>query len=200
MPTPTDIVNRGLRRVGAARIANMDTDSGKEASVARDVYDEVRQKLLQKNYWTFATKRASLTRSATAPAFGWDYAYIVPADFIRVVSVHPVDDDDTTIPYKLEQQDSDDRVILCNAETCYLKYIYDLEDCNIMSPAFRDALAWGLAVEFSAALSRSSNALQLAAKGYALSLSEARTMNGADNWPERLNEGSWIAERFAELE
>lgn len=55
----TDIGNRALQHVGADRISSFTEDS-KRASEVAFVYDKVRVAELQRNVWTFATRRASL--------------------------------------------------------------------------------------------------------------------------------------------
>lgn len=195
MATSTDIVNIALRRIGANRISSLENDSIKEAIAARDVYDEARRDLLNAHNWNFAIRRIQLTASATVPVFGWDYAYILPEDFIRLISVHPHDNDEATVPYRLEYQTSDDRIIVCNATTVYIRYIFDIQDPNVMSASFRDTLAWQMARELAAALSKSSSAAELADQSYRRALSRAKSIDGVEDYPDRMAEGSWLTER-----
>lgn len=196
MATKTDIVNIALRRIGAERISNLDTDASKAAVAARDLYDEARKDLLNLHNWNFAVKRTSIAKSATAPAFGWDNAYPLPEDHIRLISVHPTDDDLATVEYRLEYQSSDDRVIVSDATSpIYIKYIFDMEDVNLMSAAFRDGLALRLARDLAAALSKSSAAAQLADAAYAKALSRAKSIDGVEDYPDRMADGSWLTAR-----
>ena len=195
MATPTDIVNIALRRCGANRISNLASDASKEGVVARDLYDEARRDLLASHNWNFAVRRASLTVLATEPSFGWDYAYTLPEQFIRLISVHPDDDDDSIIPYKLESMDSEDRVLLCNATTVYIRYIFDEQDPVAMSSGFRDTLAWRLARDFAAALSKSTASAELAEKMHRMTLSRAKSIEGIEDYPERMAEGDWVTAR-----
>lgn len=195
MATPTDIVNVALRRIGANRISSLENDAHKEAVVARDLYHDARRDVLNTHHWNFAIKRAALTVSATAPAFGWDYAFPLPTDFIRLISAHPTDNDDAQMAYKLEYQSSDDRVLLTDSSTVYIKYIWDLEDANLFSAVFRDALAFRLARDFAGALSKSSAAAELADVGYRKALSRAKSIDGIEDWPERMAEGNWVNAR-----
>jgi glutathionyl-hydroquinone reductase len=39
---------------------------------------------LRKHHWNFATGRASLTPSATPPAFGWSTQYPLPDDWLKI--------------------------------------------------------------------------------------------------------------------
>lgn len=201
MATPTDIVNLGLRRIGADRIGDLSSDTSKSARVARDVYDEARRELLASHNWNFATKRKHLQSTVSAdvsdtPTFGWDFAYVLPEDFLRMVSVHPSDSDDASIEYRLEYQEGGDRVLLCNATEVYIRYVHDLEDTVVMSASFRDALAWRLAREFAAALSKSEAAAAGADSSFRRALSRAKAIEGIEDFPDRMAEGDWVSSRF----
>jgi len=197
MTTDTEIVNVALRRIGAARISSLDNDSAKEAVAARDLYHEARRDLLSLHTWNFAIKRRSISASATSPTFGWTYAYEIPEDFIRLISVHPTNDDRTKIEYRLEFQSSLDRIILCDAESpIYIRYIWDLQDPNLMTPTFRDALSLRLARDLAMALSKSAAAADLASRELARVLSRAKSIDGIEDWPEKMDDGSWIKSRF----
>jgi hypothetical protein len=196
MATPTDVVNIALRRIGAARISSLTQDSTKEAVAARDLYDEARRDLLNLHNWNFAIKRESLTASATSPTFGWDYTYPLPYDFIRMVSVHPHDDDNAAIEYRLEFQSGDDRVLLTNSNQIYIRFVFDMEDCNVMSAAFRDTLAWRLARDLAQALAKSTSAAEAADQNYRRVLSRAKSIDGVEDFPEKMADGDWITSRF----
>ena len=100
MPAVTDIVNKSLRMIGATRITSL-TDGSTNANAANDIYTEVRDELLRSHPWNFATKRAKLAQSATTPTFEFDYAYPLPSDWIRTVSVHDNDPRYGTLFYPL---------------------------------------------------------------------------------------------------
>lgn len=199
MSTPTDLCNIALRRIGAAPISgNYLTASGKEAAVARTFYDEARRDCLNLHHWNFAIKRASLTASATSPTFGWDYAYPLPADFIRLVSLHPYDDDMATVDYRLEFQSGDDRVIVTNTNTAYIRYVFDLQDVNVYSAAFRDVLSFRLARDFAGGLNKPIAEKQLTDAAFRKKLSRAKAIDGLSDYPESLAEGDWVTDRWPE--
>lgn len=196
MATPTDIVNIALRRIGANRITDLRKDTNKEAYAARDIYDEARRDMLNMHNWNFAIKRTQLTVSATEPDFGWDYTYPLPEDFIRMIGVHPHDDDDAVIEYRLEFQDGDDRVLVTNTNQVYIRYVFDQEDTHLMSAAFRDSFAWRLARDLAAALSKSTAAMDKADSMYNKTLSRAKSIDGIEDFPEKMADGDWITSRF----
>lgn len=200
MSTPTHLVNRALRYIGKATIADLLTSNGKEASVARQVYDDVRREVLGLGNWWFAERRVQLTASGTTPTTGYDYAYILPDDFIRLVSVHPDDSDESTVPYRLGNQSGDDRVIFTDAVQLYIRYIFDLQDVTVMPPSFQTALAFRLAQSFASAMSASGTTKELTDREWKRVLRQARAIEGAEDYPKRLAEGSWTSGREDEDE
>lgn len=195
MANGTPIVNVALRRCGVTRLISLETDQTTEARIARDVYNEARKSLLNQHTWKFAKKRAQLTASATAPAFGRTYAYILPADFIRLVSIHPNVDDETTCPYKLEYQEGDDRVVLADSATLYAIYIFDLQDADVWSAAFRDLMAFRLTIDIAAGLNRPIDIKQFNDQKFTRLLARAKSIDGMEDFPERMAGGSWTDDR-----
>ena len=87
MASKTEIANRALSKLGQPRVSNIDTTDTKPARIIRDMYDSVRDALLQSYPWNFAVKRVTLAPDATAPAWGWTFAYTPPADFLSIYRV-----------------------------------------------------------------------------------------------------------------
>lgn len=199
MADKTGIVNVALRRAGESRINNLDTDTSKEARAARDLYEEARDDLLRSHPWNFALKRKKLAQLATAPVFGWDYGYGVPADWLRTVSVHPYDGfDDTNCEYRMETQDiagTPTRVLLAHSNQIYLRYVAQIANVSLMTPDFREALAMRLARDLSVALEKSSSAYEMLNKQYKDALSTAKSTDGMEDYPETFREGSWVESR-----
>ena len=195
MSTSTVVTNMALRKIGVTRIRNLSTDNSRAGRTARDVYDDVRRALLGKHSWNFAMRRAQLTASATSPTFGWDYAYPLPDDFVRMVSAHPTDSDDALVPYRLENQSSDDRVLLTQSNQIYIRYVFDLQDVAIMPSYFRDVFAFQMARELAAALNLPLTNIDLSDRAFRKELANAKTIDGQEDWPERMAEGSWVTDR-----
>ncbi len=142
--TKVEIVNRALRKIKQNPIQDLSeqTPAGEAADA---VYDEARQHVLIMAPWTFAVRRAALARLSAAPAFGYDYKYRRPADFLYLVEVFT--DEAGTIPlrdYRLEEDG-----LHSSYDEVYARYVYDLTDPNKMSALFRAALEDYLAYLFA---------------------------------------------------
>ena len=193
MPGVTDVINVALRRIGANAITSL-TDGSNEANVADDVYEGLRDDLLRSNNWNFATKRRKLAQSATAPTFEFDYAYPLPSDWIRTISVHDNDAGYGTILYRMEEVNSQ-RCIVANSDQIYLRYVYKVTDPNKMSADFRDALSYAIARDLSIPLAASNTMFQLMDQKLNQSLSRARSSDGMGGFPEMRPRGSWAKSR-----
>lgn len=77
------IANMAAVLIGERRILTFD-DSGKFAQIMSQQFGFLRDEVLQSHPWVFNKARIALAEDTAAPAFGWDYSYEVPADFLSV--------------------------------------------------------------------------------------------------------------------
>ncbi len=199
MASSTGIVNVALRRLGVARLTSLDTDTTKNAVAARDLYDYLRRDLLKSHTWNFALTRAKLARLSATPVFDYQYAYALPDDFLRLVSVHPATTDESTVEYRLETIEvsgSKRRALMCFAEDVYVRHIFDLEDVNQMPPDFHNLLAFVLTRDLAGALNKSPiSYIELTDQAYRRKLAAAKAADGVEDFPERRHQGSWVHAR-----
>jgi len=192
MPAKVDVVNVGLRKVGGNRITSM-TDGTTNANIASDLYDEVLKDLLCFE-WHFARNRVKLAQSSTTPTFEYDYAYVLPSDWVYTVKVSEDDGGSSSVDYK-EEQVSGQNVILSNYSQLYLVYTYYETNPNLMPPYFRRALEDALAREFSIPIANSnklhSDYIALSSR----SLANAKSKNVNSSSPESRPLGSWHTAR-----
>jgi len=83
--TAIGLCSRALLKIGATPIAAFDEGTA-EAEVAAGLYGPTRDALLSARPWSFATAQATLPRLADAPVADYDYAFQLPADFLRALS------------------------------------------------------------------------------------------------------------------
>lgn len=87
--TKLGIINLALGKMGVAKIVGSLTEDTAERIAATTVYDYVLDQVLEARPWFFARTRTRLYRASITPAFGFNYAYILPSDFIRFVRPEP---------------------------------------------------------------------------------------------------------------
>lgn len=193
MTADTDIINLSLRALGAARITSR-TDGSENANAANDVYDAIRDQALRSANWSFATTRVQLAEVSTAPAFGFDHQFAIPADWLRTVSVQ---DNNDGIGAAIVQEETfnGQRVLLTDSSALYLRYVYRLTDPNLYPADFIIAFAVELAKRLSVAIPASNTIkadLTEEVRGLWLG---SKSSDSQGQTPQRRPRGSWVGAR-----
>ena len=199
--TSTSICNIALARIGAKEITSLENDQSREASLCRRLFHPARRTVLAAHHWNGALRTAQLTADSdiiSATVSQWDYGYPVPDDFIRLVSVHPSNDRNTTCEYFLQNANHADAdlVILADSNQLFINYIFDNIDIPTMSQGFRDVLNFVLSRDLCMALGKSASKFDLSAREYRRALTVAKSIDGMEDYPSRLAEGSWVRSRY----
>ncbi len=195
MPDETDLVNFGLRRIGASIITSL-ADGSPSANAANDVYTEIRDDLLRSHNWNFATKRLKLAQSSTTPIFEFDYGYPLPSDWIRTVSVHDNDAGHGTILYRMEQINGQNSIVTSSDEV-WLRYVFRITDPNLMTADFRMALSYLIAGLLAIPLASSNTLSDRFQKKADSTIARARSSDALGSFPELRPRGSWASSRGA---
>lgn len=189
MASVTGIINVALRQLGATRITSL-TDGSKNANVANDIFEPVRDSFLRSHTWNFATSRVQLAQLSTDPAFGFDNAFQLPADWLRTVSVHDNDAGVGVVPYRIEGDQ-----LHADVEEIYLRYIKKVTDPNAMTPDFREALSYILAERMAIPVAESNTLRELMREGAERYSRLARSADAVEDYPEDFPAGSWVEDR-----
>jgi hypothetical protein len=97
MSNQTDLCNLALAEISDQRITSTSEDSTPARACAL-LFRPTVEAVLMEASWRSARGRQTLVRNATAPEFGWDYSYALPADFMRLVSLNDQSADDNLDP------------------------------------------------------------------------------------------------------
>jgi hypothetical protein len=189
MASVVGICNSALVKMGASRIIQM-TEGSKNANLCNEQYEKVRDDILRSHIWNFAVKRTKLAQLTETPTFGFNYEYQLPADFLRVVSVHPNDSGSGLVAYKIEG-----RKLLTNSTEIYLRYIYQVTDPNDMDALFRETLAYALASDLAIPITQSTTTREQMKDGLKRQLSKAKSIDAIEDYPETEPEPAWVSER-----
>lgn len=141
------IVNKALSLLGATRIAAL-SDSSLEAQSANNVYNESLKSILTECAWKFASKRVLLAKVEKAPAWtkhGMRNYFQLPSDLVAIVEIS-----DPNARWEVEGQ-----MILTDADTLGIEYIYFLTDTSKYPAYFIDAFACKLAADMCYELTNS---------------------------------------------
>lgn len=191
MASNVDICNLALTELGAARITSLSDDT-KQARALNAVFDMKRDDLLTAHPWSFAIKRSQIPASATAPDFGWSYAYPVPSDYMKLVQIGDewtfYDAGDSGALFDVEG-----RAILTNeVSPLKIRYVYRVTNAGLFSPSFVVALAALLRVTICDELSASGTKYQAAVDAYRDAIQKAKRANDIERPPQRVQDTSWV--------
>lgn len=185
MASETEICILALRRLGQeANLTNLD-DNSAYVETAKASFPIVKDALLERHAWNFATTRTRLAKLADKP-IGWDAMYAIPSDCVRVLSVtSEIALDIKTEWDKASQQGYVDasvmsawhtedqwvvemwgphRVIETNIEKPVLKYIRSVRETGLFSPTFTDALVWHLSASLAGPIVKGETGLTVSNK------------------------------------
>lgn len=170
------ICNAALALIGdTARITSIDPPDGSaQAALCALHYARARDIVLEAGQWSFAMRRIP-GESFTSPTSNWAFAYRLPSDSLKIVSVlplglgedYPVTTDvlltqretmtqflstgqsstQSSVPaYQFQLEDNDNStVILSNVDTAEIRYVAKVTDTRKFSNQFTEALTWKLA-------------------------------------------------------
>lgn len=193
MTADVDIVNFSLVALGAKRITSL-TDGSKNANVASAVYELVRDQSLRDHNWGFATRRQQLTRLSAAPVFGFDYQFAFPSDWIRTVSVHDNDAGLGSVEAK-EETNGEQKVLLCNSDQLFMRYIARITDPNLWTPDFIIVFGVDLAKRMAVSIPDSNTIKDDLQRDYDKIVLRTKSTDSTGSSPERRPRGSWANAR-----
>lgn len=112
------VINAALDMLGEQTLASVDDTSTRGLLMAR-MFPQATRWVFEQDSWHFAMKRDALALSASAPAWGYEYYYSLPADCYRAVAVSRsgFEHDDLT-NYRIENG-----YVACDESGVYLRYI-----------------------------------------------------------------------------
>lgn len=198
MATPVDICNMALERLGADRITSLTADGGDEALRCAFHYDNRRQELLRSHPWTCATKRAFLPKLPDEDIFDEKFQYYLPNDFMRLVWIGDLFvgasqyDDEFDDFYQREGD-----ILLTTLDSpLKVRYVFDLENVDVMDELFRFSLSRRMAMEMCEGITQSNTKMREIKDEYRMAISEAKKTNAIERPPQRFAQSSWVTGRL----
>lgn len=188
-----EIANAALTKLGEARILAF-TDDSKPARTLNAIYGRLRDAELSRCRWKFAIKRDTLPALATAPAWGFTYAYQLPSDYLSLVQVNDYYLAPRTPQAPLWTIESGQLLTDLQAPL-RIRYVRRPDSSGAFHPLFVEALACRLAAEAAEALTQSSTKREAMLKDYREAVLEAARVDAMEVPPDVLPWGSWLESR-----
>jgi len=170
-------------------------------------YDHTRQETLREMNWNFALKRAELAASTVTPAFGYDYKYPLPNDFIRLVRVNGYSEDEIPRDRDFSFSVENGAILTGNSLTSggtdsdgnplalRITYIYDITDVSKFDRLFVKLLAHNLAINLAYAVTSKNTKVQSLIDNTNMVRMKAYSVNGQESPIVRKEVSSWNTRR-----
>lgn len=185
MASKTGIANRAALKLGQPRVSNIDTDSSVVATTFADMWDQVRDALLQAYPWNFAIKRTVLSGSATTTdEWGWDYKATIPSDMLQLLEIEDSPD------YQVENGK-----ILSDEASLSIRYIARIETTNLYPPLFCELLAFQLAIEGCERIVQDLKMRTVLMQEMQIFMEKVLSSDAIENPPVEQEEDTWITVR-----
>jgi len=176
------ICNIALLKFGSTTITELGPET-KESRACQVFYPLMRDELIYSHPWNFAMARADISAQvAPVPAFGFDYAYTLPTDCLRVWEL--IGDSEWAV---------ESGQLLTNQDTeIYIRYIRRVEESGRFTPSFVSCFGTYLGAELSAKLAGDKSMRQaLLQELHEIQLPAAYSLNAMEgNRPKHKDEQS----------
>lgn len=186
MASKTEIANHALLKLGETRVSNIETDIEKKSKTIRELWNEVRDALLEAYPWNFAIKRVSIAADGTAPVYGWDNAFSVPVDFLKLLYIKDTDE------YVIENG----KILTDTDAPLYITYVARITDTSRYNPLFNEALACRLAFDACESITQSNTKKEFLYKEYMQAINTAFQSDAIQDPPQDVQESPWVTARF----
>lgn len=182
MASVVGICNEALVSLGADTIAAL-TENSPAARACNARYEDARDSVLRAHSWNCATAKVKLQRLSDDPVFTWAYAYQLPTDCLRVISLASGEDFEV-VGRTVETNDSDPA----------LKYVKRLTDPAQMDSLLRSAIAARLAAEIAYIVTKDTKILDAAWTLLSNKLAEAMIRDAEEGQIETsvISGSSWL--------
>ena len=193
MASTVDICNGALNQLGATTILSLTEDS-KNARLCNSRFTQVRDAVFRSHPWNCLQKRVELAADTTAPAWGFSYAYTLPADCLRLLRILDYDSN-----YKVEG-----RKILSNTSSMKILYIGRITDPNEYDESLRETLSASLAADIAFAITSNNTTATNMYNLFQDKLKDARFVDSTEGqnidqdlgMSDQIDAGTFINSRF----
>ena len=189
MSSVTQICNRALQHLGAARITDISEDS-RNARSCDAVYEIARDAELEAHPWRFAIERVALAADTAVPAFGKERSFSLPSDFMKIM---PRDAGDLDIYTDWEIEG--DKIFTNESAPLNIRYIKRVTDTSLFPALFQEALSARIAMELAEEITQSNSKIATAAQIYKLKIEQARRANAFAKRPQVSPDDQYIRVR-----
>jgi len=189
MSSVTQICNRALQHLGAARITDLSEDS-RNARSCNAVYEIARDAELEAHPWRFAIKRVALAADSVSPAFGKERSFTLPADYMKIMPR-----DMGRLDIYTDWEIEGDKIFTDESAPLEIRYIGRITDVSLFPALFQEALSARIAMELSEEITQSNSKIATIAQIYKSKTDQARRANAFAKRPQVPPEDQYVRVR-----
>lgn len=180
----TELCNIALAEVGDTyNISDID-ELTPQAAVCKRFFNSTRDALIRSHPWSFARKFATLSQLAETPLLGWDYAFQLPSDYLRLIRFNDQEIQEVEGEYEIESA----KVLLTDDATADIVYVRSVVDANLFDALFVEAFALKLAVRISTKLSKDQGLQESLMQRFRMAMGEAKRVDANESRPRKPSE------------
>lgn len=187
MATKVSICSNALLLLGAQTINSLSEDSDR-ARLCSNLYDSTRDSLLRSHPWNCATKRVLLAPESTAPAFDYTAQFLLPSDFLKIISVGA---EGYEVDYKVESGK-----ILSGGTVLPLRYVFRNDNEATWDAMLVRAMELKMAAEMAYPITASASMADMMDNKFLQHMKEARSADGQDDPPQTFGDFPLMGSRF----
>lgn len=181
------LCSRALLKIGANTISSFDEGTA-ESEVAFNLFEGVYDHLLSLYPWSFATAQRRLARLSAQPVADFAYAYQLPSDFLRALSVG-TGASGRGVTYRIQE-----RRLHTDMDEVTLTYVFRPQTTELPS-YFYQPLISHLAAEFCLPLTESASRGEAFLRMGEKELQKARNIDAQQQTPQHVELNTLIGVR-----
>ncbi|MCP2076419.1 UNVERIFIED_ORG: hypothetical protein J2Y77_005855 [Pseudomonas lini] len=189
MATGVSICSNALLMLGAQTINDFNDQLNLDrAKLCANLYPTVRDDMIRQHPWNCCIKRVVLAPDAAAPAFGYEHAFELPADFMRVLEVGTAGQQ---IDYLVEG-----RSIQADTTVLELRYVFRNEVESTWDSSLVKLVTLAMAAVLAYPVTQSAALQQALGQELEQEKRRARAVDGQEDPPQTLGDERLLASRF----
>lgn len=196
--TPEDICNLALDDLKQLPIRSITTPNSNTEYICARNYDVTRRECLFAHPWKFAIKRDQWTPNlSTTPLFGYLYAYDLPADYVRLITVG----DDYIGDLRQQFEIENNQLLAISGDVTFdgttkdVRYLRDVTDVTKFSPGFITYFRLKLAIRMGNKFNVSNQIKTMLKDDFKDAETEARAVNGQESRIKRIQFSRTLSKR-----
>lgn len=180
----TAICNLALAKVGDIAILSLE-DPTPEARFCKLFYEQTVHELLRLHQWNWATSFARLSQTTPPPDIAWQYSYLLPVDFGRIITFNAFS---PAVPRPTYQLGTG--LLYTDEAVAEISYVREIENPDDFDPMFVELVALKVGSKLARPLAGSLDIEKTLLGEFNRLLNEARRIDAGQNHMPRRQ--AWV--------